>query len=445
MKIPKRPPNFQKLWLEICQEPNRMIAVLTASQEGINDKKYLHWDRLRYSKPPQGLDLDEWWAALKHRRLSTAKKTPLRGMGDTHFTYGLPDLALEQIHRIVQGAGGRIDMVDPSIVDTATRDRYIVRSLMEEAITSSQLEGASTTRRVAKEMIRTQRKPRDNDERMIVNNYATIKRIRELRNEPLTGELLFELHRLITSGTLDDSSAEGRYRRENEQIGVYDMDGALLHSPPPAAELPQRMDAMLQFANGQASEDFIFPVVRAIILHFWLAYCHPFVDGNGRCARALFYWSMLRQDYWLFEFLSISSIIKKGRAKYGRAFLYTETDDNDLTYFILYHLEVISRAIRDLHSYLDRKREELRQTEGLLRASAGFNHRQLALLSHALRHPNAEYTVKSHQTSHNIVHQTARTDLYDLVRRGLLTKRKIGRRWVFAPVPDLGEELSSNR
>ena len=64
---------------------------------------------------------------------------------------------------------------------------------------------------------------------------------------------------------------------------------------------------MVEIAGG-----FIHPMIRSIILHFWLAYDHPFVDGNGRTARALFYWSMLRHGYWLFEFISISQIILKG-------------------------------------------------------------------------------------------------------------------------------------
>ena len=116
------------------------------------------------------------------------------------------------------------------------------------------------------------------------------------------------------------------------------MYDEIFHDPPPAEQLDERMAAMCDFANGKIPNHFIHPVVRAIILHFWLAYDHPFVDGNGRTARALFYWLMLRNNYWLFEFISISQIIRKAPIKYGRAFLYTETDDNDLTYFILYHL-----------------------------------------------------------------------------------------------------------
>jgi Fic family protein len=182
---------------------------------------------------------------------------------------------------------------------------------------------------------------------------------------------------------------------------------------------------MLEFANETESDIFIHPVVRAIILHFWLAYEHPFVDGNGRTARALFYWSMLRQGYWLFEYISISRVLKKAPVKYGRSFLETETDDDDLTYFINYQLEVIGHSLQDLEGYLERKMNQVHETEKLLKQT-NLNHREIALISHAIRHPGQEYLVKSHQTSHRIAYATARADLIHLAEIKLLEQRRIG-------------------
>ena len=220
------------------------------------------------------------------------------------------------------------------------------------------------------------------------------------------------------------------------------MYGEVFHEPPAAEQLPERMSLMCDFANSNTPKGFIHPVLRSIILHFWLAYDHPFIDGNGRVARALFYWSMLRHGYWLFEFVSISQIILKAPAKYGRAFLYTETDDNDLTYFILQQLNVIHRAMKELHSYIERKTAALQAVERRLHGITVLNHRQQALISHALRHPHQRYTFSSHQMSHNVVYQTARTDLLDLEQRGLLVGQKVGRTWYFKPVADIEERLA---
>jgi Fic family protein len=381
----------------------------------------------------------QWWTLLKVTRLTT-ESLALADRKGKRFAHGLPAPIPEHLHFIDMHLGGAIGMADP-IANPDTRDRYIVSSLIEEAITSSQLEGAHTTHRVAKEMIRTNRPPRDKSEQMILNNYLTMRRVQELRNEPMTPDLLMALQRLVTSQTLDDPTAAGRFRRAEEHIVVSDHFGeTIFHEPPPAAELPGRIKKLCDFAN--ADKPFVHPVIRSIILHFWLAYDHPFADGNGRTARALFYWSMLKHRYWLAEFISISSIIRKAPAKYGRAFLYTETDDNDLTYFILYHLDVIRRAIDELHAYIDRKTRELEKLDDRLRGFALLNHRQRTLLGHALRHPNQLYTIESHRVSHNVVYDTARRDLMDLQKRGLLQGQKRGKTWVFRPQPDLEARLA---
>lgn len=440
MKIPKKPPDTYEL-IQRITDREQLMRILGVGYNVPTTGKYVHWDKLQYHTPPKGFSHEQWWAALKLQRQARSRPVPLKNPQGRAFTYATVDPIPEMLQKIDQGAGGLIGMPD-QITNPETRDRYCVSSLIQEAITSSQLEGAATTREVAKEMIRTQRPPRDKSEQMILNNFLTMRRIGVLKNRTLSKELVFDIHRVITTKTLEKDSAAGRFRLANEQIVVGDMYGEVFHNPPPAGQLEERMAAMCDFANGKTPEGFVHPVIRSIALHFWLAYDHPFVDGNGRVARALFYWSMLRHGYWLFEFVSISHILLKAPAKYGRAFLYTETDDNDLTYFVIQQLEVIRRAIRELHAYIKRKTAALEDLETRLRGITGFNYRQQALINHALRHPQQRYTFKSHQMSHNVVYQTARTDLLDLETRGLLRSRKAGRTWVFTPAPGLEKRLA---
>lgn len=441
MKMPKTPPDFGGLCNAMQKTPERLRDILLADCEGPTPGRYLHWDKLQYYTPPAGLSHEEWWFGLKIRRRQQSKEVPLRDEGGKSFRYAQVDPIPETLQKIDQGAGGFIRMPD-QITNPQTRDQYYVNSLIQEAIASSQLEGAATTREVAKEMIRTQRPPRDRSEQMILNNFRTMQQIGALRNTPLSKEVVLQIHRIITDKTLDDTSAAGRFRRADEQIVVGDMYNEVLHRPPSAEQLDERISAMCDFANGKTPREFMHPVLRAIVLHFWLAYDHPFVDGNGRVARALFYWSMLRHGYWLFEFVSISQIILKAPVKYARAFLYTETDDNDLTYFILHQLDVIRRAMSELHDYIERRTAALQAVESRLRGMRQLNHRQQTLISHALRHPNQRYTFRSHRMSHGIAYQTARTDLIDLKDRGLLSSHKIGRTWYFTPASDLGEKLA---
>jgi Fic family protein len=105
-------------------------------------------------------------------------------------------------------------------------------------------------------------------------------------------------------------------------------------------------------------------------------------------------------------------------------------------------LATIKRAIEGLYTYLRRKMTEIREFERSVRASEGFNYRQLALLGNAVRHPDQTYTFRSHATSHNVTFQSARTDLLALRDHGFLEQRKRGRQFVFYPVPDLLSKLT---
>jgi Fic family protein len=294
-------------------------------------------------------------------------------------------------------------------------------------------------------MLRTGREPRDRGERMIANNYRALQFMREEMGATLTLETILELHRIVTEGTLDNPAAAGRMQQPDEdRVAVFDRDEdeRPIHRPPPAEELPERMRLLCEFANEtEDGERFTYPVVRAILLHFWLAYDHPFEDGNGRTARILFFWLLQQRGYWLIEYLPISPIIRQAPAKYARAFMESESDDGDLTYFLVHQLEVIEKALDRHDVYIRRKIAEVRDVERLLQNAEEFNHRQFALLTDAVRHPESSYSFGSHATSHRVTHETARTDLSGLVERGLLFQRRKGRSYAFEPAPDLAARL----
>ena len=437
MRIPVAPPNLNELIRRAVSSPDNatLVPLLFGSEIGPTPGgEYLHWDRFRYQAPLPALSIELMWAAVRIARNQVLSATPLRDLQGAPFRYGLPPIALELLHRTDRDASGVIGAPE-QVTNPQTQATYLLKSIVEEAITSSQLEGASTTRRVAKDMLLSGRAPLTRSERMIANNYGALQYVRQHRAEPLTPTRVFELQALLVEGTLDTPDGAGRFRRDDEAIVVEDETGKLLHRPPPEGELQARLTTLCDFANGEGTREFLHPVIRAILVHFGLAYDHPFVDGNGRTARALFYWVMAREGYWLCEYVSISRILKKARAQYARSFLYTETDENDATYFILYQLRVLTRAIADLHDYLDRKATEMREVDDLVRHSrrlrADLNSRQLDLLTHALKNPRAEFSVASHRRAHDVAYGTARSDLLELAERGLLEQRKRGRSFLF--------------
>lgn len=446
MRLPNKPPEFEPLLRDLLIEHDleKMRSVIGRAIGPDPDGKYRHWDKLRYLVPPNGLSLKEWWLGIKLSRQSLYRELPFTDKHGSPFVYALLDTIHHRLHQIDVYASGALRGSAP-IFDPGMRETYYVKSLLDEAITSSQLEGAATTRVEAKEMLLQGRKPRNRHEQMIYNNYGAMQFIRQLRAQPLSRDIILELQTILTKNAVDDPDTVGQYRLPKEPVKVYDDEGQVLHDPPAATELEERIGKLCSFANDDQLEPFIHPVLRAIILHFQLAYDHPFADGNGRTARALFYWSMAKHDYWLCEYISISSILRKAPAQYARSFLHAETDDNDVTYFLLLHLRVIQQAIDLLHRNLAKKARQLQRTYLLLREShlgIQLNHRQIALLEHALRNPYFEYTIESHRNSNHLSYQTARTDLLELAKLNLLEQHKRGRTFVFIALPDLEAQIT---
>jgi Fic family protein len=441
----ERAPSVKELFERL--DPDQAIAVMKAPIDGRANARYLHWDKLRHLEPPAGISGEQWWLQIKLARVGDLRTLPLTDGAGAPFSYGLLDPMLRQLHYIDQRCSGEVAMDEVVTSEKRAGRRFLVNSLMEEAIRSSQLEGATTSRREAKELLRTGREPRDRSERMIANNYRALQFMREEMGDTLTPAAILALHRIVTEGTLENPAAAGRVQRPGERrVAVFDRDdGEPIHRPPPAEQLPARMELLCDFANeGDGSERFVHPVIRAILLHFWLAYDHPFEDGNGRTARILFFWLMRVRGYWLAEYLPISRFIRDAPAKYARAFVETETDEGDTTYFLIHQLGVIEKAIDDLHLYLKRKTSEVRDVEKLLGGADYLNGRQLALLTNAVRNPDAAYSFASHAQSHRVSHETARSDLRALRERGLLVKRRSGRQHRFEPPPDLPERLKES-
>jgi Fic family protein len=440
MKFPESPPAWQPLLDRMIKQGKADVFMEFSHQDGLKADRYLHWDDFRHRASDKAdLTKDEQWAAIRMRRAMRSQSIPLQDTNGRPFTFFLTPKAFGLLREIDLNCGSG---PSGSAMVREETSRHQFDSLMEEALTSSQLEGAVVTRSEAREMIRSQRPPSTDHERMVVNNYRTMRLLTDLKEKPLTPELILRIHREVTAGTLKDAAHEGKLRGADDDVRVEDDEsGEVFHTPPAASALPERIGRLCDFANDAGMAGFLHPVIRAIVLHFWIAYDHPFVDGNGRTARALFYWSMLRNGYWLAEYLSISHEILRAPKQYYRAFLHTETDGNDLNYFLLHQLEVICASIGSLKESIRTKQEEAEILRRNLGAGGEFNHRQIALLKHALKHPFAAYTVVGHQTSHGTSNQTAKNDIASLELIGLLQRGKVGKAFVYSPVPDLAGKL----
>ncbi|MFD2722120.1 Fic family protein [Hymenobacter monticola] len=392
--------------------------------------EYLYWSELKRQKLPDGFVPGPVWLLVKSSRLGNLRELAVPNIPGCRFRYQVTEPTLEKLHRFDLYMGGI--MQTDSLIPAEDRTRYLVGSIMEEAIASSQLEGAATTREVAKDMLRKKRKPRNASELMIFNNYQTIQYILEQKKQALTPEMLCQIQARMTQGSLGDPAHEGQFR-QNDDVRVEDFTtGEVVHVPPLQRHLPELLRWYCALANDEipsqsgTSGSFIHPIVRASILHFLIGYIHPFADGNGRTARAVFYWYLLRKGYWQLEYMSISRIIHKSASQYARAYLYTEYDGNDLTYFINYQVKTLDLAFTSLQQYIERKVAEKKQLRSF-RQFDQFNQRQVSILQELITDPDAIWTIREVQHRFGVVYDTARNDLMHLENMGLLDKRREGK------------------
>ena len=392
------------------------IAGNEAAQKVLSEihEQYNFWDKVKH-KAVGDIPAEDIWMMAKLKRMGGY--THLK-FGSYQFRWTVNNMLQGYLHFLDLNIGGSLEST--SIVSREDRNRYLISSIMEEAIASSQIEGAATTRQKAKEMLRKNSKPTNKSEQMIMNNYVTIQKILEIKAEPLNKDNLLALHKLVTANTMVAASEEGAFRADNDIDVIDAATGEVVHHPPDVAEIDALLNDLYVFFNDDNEDQFVHPLIKGCIIHFMIGYIHPFADGNGRTARALFYWYLLRKGYWLTEYLSISRLILRAKAQYARAYQYTEIDDHDLTYFLLFNLKTMKLSFEELRSYIQRKNEEKMKLSNFMKIDS-ITYKQALILEWFYKEPALLLTSKETENRLAVSTVAARKNLMHLVEMGYLS------------------------
>jgi Fic family protein len=400
--------------------------------------RYLPWEELR-NKDWMPKDKELVFSYIGLLRRQTNSSTPIMNKSGAHYAIDF-SRHLQFLHEADLELGG--SFLGGGDFGEGDKRQFIRRNLIEESIASSKLEGANTSRDAARRMLNEGRRPRDKDERMIVNNHAAMTRIEdELKHEKLSIGLLKDIHRQVTAGTLSDPRHEGALRNtldaKGNRLKIMPWDETTVAYIAPDREFVEaQLPELVKFANEETEGPFIHPLIKAIMLHFWIGLLHPFEDGNGRLARILFYWFMLRKGYWAFSYLSLSEKIVRSPKQYAMAYIYAEQDGFDLNYFVQYNIEKLKLARQQFQAFIAEKTSENRQAMRIIQAGHNLNHRQLKLLQYLAR-DEARFTNMSgyHGDNPSIGYVSAVSDLKKLVESGFLTKSKAGRNVFYRATP----------
>lgn len=428
----------KKVLKAILEQGKKSTPIFLSIQKTFQPE-YLYWDKIKYKTFPKNISKEEFWLLIKTIRKAQSIKSPIKDKSDDYFTWiKLPELE-EFFHEIDLNTGGSL-FISKKDVNEKNKQKFISRGVMEEAIASSQLEGANTTRRVAKQFLREGRKPRNESEQMILNSYKTMQLIEsEYKNKEMGLDMILELHSIITKDIESIPEKErGAFRKDKDKIIVSDKY-EIYHEAPKISFVKNELERFIKFANDDLHESFVHPIIKAIMLHFWIGYLHPFTDGNGRLARAMFYWYLLKKDYWAFAYLPISKVIKESPVQYGNAYIYSEQDDLDLTYFIDYNIRKIKLSIEEFESYLERKSKENLKMNKLSRTKYNLNERQIQLLQYLCGDKNERTSLSVHMNIYQVAKMTAIKDLKGLEELKFLISKKQGRNIYYYATDKIGK------
>lgn len=423
MKLPEKPIDWMKTLKEEGVEVFKLIKDKNLFKKVIDfNKRYLFWDEIKY-RVSDKTEQKYLWTLMKFLRSENYEDIPFKDLKYVN----LP-IIRKFLHRIDKFLAGNIEIQSKNLT---LQKKYIISSLMEEAIASSMIEGAATTRKAAKRMLKQKSKPKDKNEQMVLNGYETMRMIIKRKGEKLTPEFLLDIQSNITKETLKNPSDVGKFRENNDVVVGDDSNAEIIyHTPPDYKKIEKMIESLCKFANND-EEEFLHPVLKGITLHFLLGYIHPFNDGNGRTARSVFYWYVLSRGYWLFEYMAVSRRILRSKKSYGLAYLFTEYDEFDLTYFIKYNLEAIDDSLNDLLEYIKLKQKEQEDTRKIIEKIKELNFRQADILEDMTKNPDKTFTIAEISETYHVVYQTARTDLLTLSRLGYANMHKISKRFVF--------------
>lgn len=391
----------------------------------ICNQRYLTNEEIR-RRIPRGWDTGDIFTQVHRFRRYNLVPTPLLNQQGQAFSFCLtPYIQSAQSTMDRFGYDALFENISEKAIKKIEQD-----NLLEEAFFSSQIEGAKTTRRRAEEMVRQKSAPRNKSERETLNNYRAMEYILAHPELPISLEAIKTLHRIVTNQALDFGTP-GEFRSDQDETVVGDWL-KIDYVPPPREKMEIFLDDLMGWINQGAKlyEANPHPLIIASIFHFYFVFLHPFPDGNGRTARALYY-MYLNKSYNAMPYLSISHVIGEKRNRYDKAILNVEKSGTDLTYFIHYSCDITTTAIGNLRVAIQRYSTAGRLEELIGDLSLQLNKRQIKIMKYLLRPNISQIDVKKYQKLNKVVYETARTDLQGLEQKELIVSQKFGKKFVY--------------
>lgn len=398
-------------------------------------KRYLGKNEIMYRLPSE-VNINDFWPMILNYRKEHGKEIPLKDQKGRNFWY-CPLPYTNNITLIDNSAKSQIYENINKIFKKSPRiaNYYQYDALIDEAMNSSVIEGAFSTKKRTKELVSKKIKPVNKSDQMILNNHEALKFVLENLHRKIDEDIILEIYRIITKNTLDDADDVEKYR--NGSVIVCSATQETIYEGPNYEEVPKMMENLINFIKSDIS---IHPIEKASIIHFYFVYIHPFFDGNGRTSRVIQYMYLLQQGYDFFKFFSVSTVIENQKLKYYKAIKDVEDYDSDLTYFINFNSSMILESIIAIISRLGRVFGKDLIISKLENDGFYLSDRQKKCLHFFIKTEKGNMSIENYKKKYKVSYETARQDLNNLESAGIFQKVKIGKKniYKFVGLKELG-------
>jgi len=418
-----------------CRKSAKIIAIIITKVlamaakndfEFLNSEVWLKYTQARYVPLKDikwrleklGIDKTSWprlQETIERYRKVGAIPFSLKSIGE-NFWYFPSDSIIQKIHTIESLGNKLFDKIE---YQKTFKEEFLVNAAVEEAITSAIYEGANSTRSKAKALIASGDQPKNKDEWMLINNYQVMLWIKKNEHLEVSKNLILKLHEIVTKNTLegDDANYCGKFRddvvyvgKKHEGIKFELIDDAV-------SEVIETVFTHPRFLHG---------LIRGILLHYFIAYIHPFFDGNGRTARTLFYFKAMKHNLKFVELLSVSAHLKEHGKKYENSFDLVKENDNDITYFIDFCLDSLVAALKKVE-----EKVEYLIDIGILKDVYSLSYGQVSLLQKMALNKHCAISIEQHAEALGKSREISRRELKNLLKIGFLQEVKKGKKFVY--------------
>lgn len=306
-------------------------------------------------------------------------------------------------------------------------EKYGIKAMEDEIVSTFLIEKIETKRESVRRIL-SGRAPESESEEKI---YALKKGLDFISNpeNKITVENLNKLYRLSINECLDAKNRlppNALYR--NASVSVINSQGETIHSGLEFEKLPAYAKNLIDFINDDSDE--IDQVLKSAMIHYYIAYLHPYFDGNGRTARLLQLWYLVQKGYTSALFIPFSLFINQHKTKYYQSFKLiseneTVADVSDMTPFLYFFTQnVISKIeiydvnasfLSDFKDYLNAGKITKKEKELFYFVLSNYG--------------SNEFSTKDLEKDYrNVAYATVRSFVLKFERNGLIKSKKYGAR-----------------